>query len=199
MNRRERDFIALFNASWYRNFPIMPGHEDLGRGRALWTIHIGSVVKQCADFMGFFTAFESGGRTDAVIQTASRKIWARIEWEWTQPYSPHVNELKKLASAATGNDLSVFIGYSRQDKHEANLDSVRKQWQKVATPLITFLVTYRWYNRQRHFNSLQTHFFKGGHYRRMREQPALPWQVDDTTWQVIATHATEQAERKRKQ
>jgi hypothetical protein len=95
VNNRESDFVALFNASWYQNFPIVSGDEELGK-RALWTIHIGSVVKKCADFMGFFTCFESGGRTDAVIQTASGKVWAKIEWEWKQPHRPNVNEIRKL-------------------------------------------------------------------------------------------------------
>jgi hypothetical protein len=60
----------LFNAVWYRGFPIASGHESLGK-KAVWTMHIGSVVKQYADFMGFFTCFETGGRTDAVIRKPS--------------------------------------------------------------------------------------------------------------------------------
>ena len=52
MKRSERDFIALFCASWYKDFPVASGREELGK-RALWTIHIGSVVKQCADLWFF--------------------------------------------------------------------------------------------------------------------------------------------------
>lgn len=123
MKKRERDFVALFNALWYRDFPIIPGHEELSR-RAVWTTHIASTVKQSADLMGLFTCFESGGRTDAVIQNASRVSWARIEWEWLQPKNEKVNEIQKLADAVTDADVSIFIGYSRFDHHSDNLEKI---------------------------------------------------------------------------
>jgi hypothetical protein len=186
VKRHERDFVALFCASWYRDFPIAAGHEELGK-RALWNIHVGSVVKQCADFMGFFTCFESN-RTDAVIQTASEKPWAKIEWEWNQPHHPNVNELNKLAEAAKDDvKLLVYIGYSKEIDHAKNIKTIKTAWQKIDKPLFVFLVTYRWEGGRRRFISLQTHYFKARSHKMVREQPALPWEVKDTVWHRIGS------------
>lgn len=68
--RRQRDFVAMFNALWYRDFPVVRANIEIGK-RALWTSHIASVVKGSADLLGLFTCFESGNRTDAVIRKAS--------------------------------------------------------------------------------------------------------------------------------
>jgi hypothetical protein len=192
MKRQERDFIALFYASWYKDFPVAFGRENLGR-RAVWTIHIGSVVKQCADFMGFFTCFESGGRTDAVIQTASGKPWAKIEWEWQQPHLPKVNELKKLAEAASGDtELLVYIGYSKDIDHAKNIKVIRKAWRSINKPLLALLVTYKWQYPRRRFTSLQTHYLKAGRHKMIREQPALPWGMKNTVWHLLADKTTEE-------
>ncbi len=187
MRRRERDFVALFNAIWYRSFPIASGHEGLGK-RAVWTMHIGSVVKQCADFMGFFTCFESGGRTDAVIQKASGEVWAKFEWEWRQPYHYHVNELKKLAKAAQEAKPMVFIGYSKDEDHDENIETIRNVWRNIKTPLIVFLITYHWAGGRRCFDRLQTHYFRAGVHRKVHEQFAHPWDVKDTVWQILRDH-----------
>lgn len=186
MNRRERDFLALFNALWYRDFPVTPSHEDLGK-RAVWTTHIASVVKQCSDLMGLFTCFESGGRTDAVVQTAQRATWAKIEWEWIQPRSTKVNEFEKLASASAGTDLLVYIGYSRTDCHAENLKKIHNHWEKIKTPLLVFLVTFEYEKGRRHFRQLQTHYYKAGISRKLRQQPALPWHVEGTRWAESAS------------
>lgn len=185
MKRRERDLVTLFNALWYRDFPVTPDHEELGR-RAVWTTHIASIIKQCADLMGFFTCFESGGRTDAVIQTAGRRAWAKIEWEWAQPRQEKVNEIEKLANAAEDADLLVFVGYSRVEHHSENLDRISKQWENISTPLIVFLVQFQWYEGRRHFTYLRTYYFRSGKYKLLRKQPALPWRVQDTRWQFTA-------------
>lgn len=188
MKRRERDFVALFNALWYRDFPVIPNHEDLGK-RAVWTTHIASIVKQCSDLMGLFTCFESGGRTDAVVQTAQRDTWAKIEWEWMQPHSEKVNEFEKLASAAMDSELLIFIGYSRSERHEENLKKIHKFWKKINTPLLVFLVTYSYHDKRRQFELLQTHYYKGGGGRMLRQQPALPWHVKGTKWAALANPA----------
>lgn len=188
MKRRERDFVALFNTLWCRDFPVTPGHEDLGR-RAVWTTHIAFIFKQSADLMGFFTCFESGGRTDAVTQTAVRDIWAKIEWEWIQPHSKKVNEIEKLATAAKESEVMIFIGYSRSDFHDANLEKIDLIWEKINKPLIVFLVTFSFHNKRRHFEFLQTHYFKDGKRKMLRKQPALPWQVKDTKWAALARSA----------
>lgn len=188
MKRRERDFVALFNALWYRDFPVTPNHEDLGK-RAVWTTHIASVVKQCSDLMGLFTCFESGGRTDAVVQTAQRDTWAKIEWEWTQPHSEKVNEFEKLASASMDSGLLIYIGYSRSNRHEENLKKIHESWKKINTPLLVFLVTFTFRNKRRHFELLQTHYYNGGRGRKLRQQPALPWHVEGTKWAALANPA----------
>jgi hypothetical protein len=148
----------------------------------MWTIHIGSVVKQCADFMGFFTAFESG-RTDAAVRKASHQVWARIEWEWREPQHEDVNEIDKLATAANHDELSVFIGYSRKQHHEENLKRIERTWNKDKA-LIVFLVTYEFYHGRK-FKTLQTLSSEEGRLKLVREQPAFPWQVPDTTWALI--------------
>lgn len=185
MKRRERDLVALFNALWYRDFPVTPEHEELGK-RAVWTTHIASVIKQCADLMGFFTCFESGGRTDAVIQTAGRETWAKIEWEWAQPRSERVNEIQKLADSAAESEVLVFVGYSGSEYHIENIEKIASQWRGISTPLIAFLVQFDFYEGRRHFTFLRTYYFCNGAYRLLSKQPALPWRVDGTRWQFMA-------------
>ncbi|MEI6208866.1 MAG: hypothetical protein WCP20_18970 [Desulfuromonadales bacterium] len=182
---KRRDFVALFNALWYRDFPVTPGHEKFGK-RAVWTTHIASIVKQCADLMGLYTCFESGGRTDAVIQTSSSEIWAKIEWEWSQPRSEKVNEFDKLAASANESELLIYIGYSRSEHHEENLLKISNTWTNVKTPLLVFLVTFSFHSKRRHFDLLQTHYFKDGKRKLLRRQPALPWQVIGTKWALLA-------------
>ncbi len=186
MKRRERDLVTLFNALWYRDFPVTPGHEDVGR-RAVWTTHIASIVKQCADLMGFFTCFESGGRTDAVIQTAQRKIWAKVEWEWIQPIRESVNEIEKLKESAAQSEVQVFIGYSREERHAENIERISSQWQDISTPLIAFLIEFQYYGGHRQFTDLRTYCIRNGTARQLRRQPALPWRVEDTRWHLMAT------------
>ena len=185
MKRREKDFVVLYNALWYQDFPVTPDHPDFGR-RAVWTTHIASTVKQCADLMGLFTCFESGGRTDAVIQTADRRPWAKIEWEWDQPASPKVNEFGKLANDDA--DVSIYIGYSRlQDgdktTHEANLRAIDTAWKNVERPLLVFLTTFEKRGQHRDFLRLETHIFSGGEHNKLRQQEAYPWEVGGTKWQ----------------
>lgn len=187
MKRRERDFMALFNALWYQDFPVIPGHEDLGK-RAVWTTHIASVVKKCSDLMGLFTCFESGGRTDAVIQNVRREAWAKVEWEWYQPKNTKVNEITKLAEAYEQAEAFIFIGYSRSEHHAENLAKITKTWGNFDKPLIAILVTFSYEAGRRHFDLVQSHYVKNGRHKQVRKQPALPWNVDGTKWTAL-THA----------
>lgn len=186
MTTQVQDLVTLFNAFWYRDFPVTPGHEDVG-SRAVWTTHIASIVKQCADLMGFFTCFESGGRTDAVIQTASRKIWAKVEWEWIQPIKG-INEIEKLKKSAAQSKVQVFIGYSRKEYHADNLKYILSQWKGISTPLIAFLVEFQYFGGRRHFTHLHTYCIQNGAAPCLRTQPALPWGVEDSRWHLMATH-----------
>lgn len=187
MKRRARDFVSLFNAFWYRDFPITPDRIDISR-RALWTTHIASTVKLAADHLGLYTCFETGGKTDAVIQDSKSKVWSKIEWEWTPAKVETVNEIKKLADSANDADVFFFIGYSRTDNetHQLNLDSIARQWNAIEKPLIVFLVTFTSSKKRRHFQKLQTHMFGGGKHKLLRIQEALPWQVPGTKWMASA-------------
>jgi hypothetical protein len=141
VKRRDRDFIVLFNALWYRDFPVTPIRLDINR-RALWTTHIASTVKQSADLLGLFTCFETGGKTDAVIEDANGNKWAKIEWEWIQAHADGVNEIDKLALSAEAAEASaetfIFIGYSRTDETDhavKNLEKIAQRWGEIEKPL----------------------------------------------------------------
>jgi hypothetical protein len=184
MKRRELDFVSLFNALWYRDFPVIPGHEDIGK-RAVWTTHIASIVKQSADFLGLFTCYETGGRTDAVIQDSSRDSWAKIEWEWSQPRFEKVNEIEKLALAQDTAEAFIFIGYSDTRYHNENLEKIEKAWANIHKPLIVFLVTFSYHGRLREFDLLQTHYLKNGKRELLRRQYAVPWMVKGSKWAAL--------------
>lgn len=186
MNRRDRDFVALYNALWYRDFPVTPNRQDINR-RALWTTHIASTVKQSADLLGLFTCFETGGKTDAVIEDATGRKWAKVEWEWIQPHSEGVNEIDKLAAAVDEADTFIFIGYSRSDNSnhsEMNIEKITETWCDIDKPLIAILVTFSRGNGRRRFQRLETHLIQRGKHKKLREQPALPWEAAGTKWAV---------------
>lgn len=189
MKTNLRDFIVLFNALWYRDFPVIPGYEDLGK-RAVWTTHIASVVKQVADLQGFFTCFESGGRTDAVIQNAQGAVFMKVEWEWSQPKNENVNELDKLANSARANEANgfVYIGYSRPEHHELNLEKIKAIWSNIEKPLIVILIKFDYHDRRRHFNQMQTYYLVNGNTKKVREQEVLPWLVENSKWQAQANY-----------
>ncbi len=177
------DFISLFNAFWYRDFPLSEFYKKLG-SRAEWTTHIGSCVKSCADLLGLFTYFESGGRTDAIIRDNTEQEIARIEWEWWEASSQKVNEIGKLFAEREKVKFSVFISYSDLEQHNANLASIETQWSNSSAPLLVFLVTF---NREgankRMFQNLETYGVKDKKLKLLRSQPALPWMAQGTRWE----------------
>ena len=185
MKRNTRDFVTLFNRFWYRDFPLSESHKRKGT-RAEWTTHIGICVRSCADLMGYFTHFEQGTRTDAVIKDNNQSDIAHIEWEWQQAFSENVNEIQKLYKTRKDTQFSVFISYSRNDYHEENIKAIKRQWKKSKEPLIAILVTFDFYNRMRNFHSLVSYEFQQGHVRKFRVQPALPWEVKGTRWESKA-------------
>jgi len=211
MKRPEKDFVALFNALWYQRFPVEIGHPDVGR-RAVWTTHIASIIKQIGDMKGYFTCFETGGRTDAVIQTTElipgmragrrktqpRKNWARIEWEWRQPrFREAVNEIAKLSAAietsadadgSGGSEIPIFIGYSDIAHHDENMEAIVEQWD-ADVQLLAFIVRFRIEGGARHFLSLRTYKVSQGKATLVRQQPALPWDVPNSRWKLVADAA----------
>ncbi len=47
-----------------------------------------------ADLMGYYTHFQSGMRTDAVIKNNVGEAIANVEWERKQPFKEDVNEIQ---------------------------------------------------------------------------------------------------------
>ncbi|MCL4271018.1 MAG: hypothetical protein KJZ72_15795 [Anaerolineales bacterium] len=186
----QQDFITLFNVFWYRDFPLTKNYKDFG-SRAEWTTHIGICVRSCADLLGYFTYFESGGRTDAIIKDNQGFDVAHIEWEWWQADSDKVNEIKKLHKKRKNTDFSVFISYSKLDNigsHERNLKSIEKQWGKSEEPLVVFLITFLRAKNLREFYDLETYIVRNGKIKKVRSQPALPWDVRGTRWEIRNTN-----------
>lgn len=181
-NNRINDFVSLFNAFWYRDFPLSENYK-IQSGRAEWTIHIGVVVRSCADLLGLFTYFESGIRTDAIVRNNQGNDIAHIEWEWFQPFRIEVNEIKKLYAHRKNTEFSAFVSYSRRDHHKDNLKTIQKQWKNSSNPLLVFLVTFDAKNNRRWFYDLETYLIQNGKMKKIRSQPALPWDVEGTRWQ----------------
>jgi len=186
MKRIERDFIALFNVLWYRDFPLAESHKTKG-GRAEWTTHIGVCIRSCADLLGYFTYFEQGVRTDAIIRDNNENDIAHIEWEWKQPFNEKVNEIRKLHGERTKSIFSVFITYSNSENIEKNINEIKKQWGRSPEPLLIFLVTYSTSKRKRYFAELITFVCQRGTLKKLRSQPALPWQMIGSRWETKRT------------
>lgn len=75
---KPEDFATLFQYFWHRDFPI-DQKKSVGAKRIDWTIHIGIVVRNIADFMGLVTRFERGGRKEpsVVASTTRNRQWQR--------------------------------------------------------------------------------------------------------------------------
>ncbi|MCE0491239.1 hypothetical protein LU196_14420 [Pantoea sp. Mb-10] len=177
MKRIERDFICLFNCFWYQDFPV--SENDGPINRANWTIHIGLVVRQCAKLLGARAFFEQGNRTDAVIRypDENKSLLTNIEWEWISAHKPRVNELEKLRIESGAPFFSTFISYSRKEHLTEVLDRAKAIWNGAEKPLILFIITFHVKGRDRIFEELQTYFFARNTVKKIRAQPALPWQV----------------------
>ncbi len=185
------DFISFFNALWYRDFPITKGNTDAGR--ADWNRHIGICIRQTADLLGYFTNFESGLRFDAVIRSPGRRNIANVEWEWDEPSEggKSFNEVKKLREGSGDADFSVLITWSRDERHEKNLQFVQKRW-KYSEPLLLFVLRVRCpegkeklpKTRGRRLKNLETWLIRNGKRKGLREQKGLPWEVDGKKWNV---------------
>ncbi|MFL1449400.1 hypothetical protein ACI77O_13465 [Pseudomonas tritici] len=180
---RESDFVSLFNLLWYRDYPVALGSIELA-GRADWTTHIATTVRQVAGLLGIFSRFESGGRTDAQLVMANRKVWANLEWEWEEPRRASVGELAKLAAATHSCEASVFIGYSDVKNHSANIEAIQAAWAGQSKPLIVILISFKGLST-RYFDRLQTYRFVNDTMTLLREQPALPWCVPNTRWEAM--------------
>ncbi|WP_169874492.1 hypothetical protein [Pseudomonas proteolytica] len=175
MKRIERDFITLFNCLWYQDFPV---EVDAVTNRAGWTIHVGLVMRECAKLLGARAYFEQGGRTDAVLKYPDKSILSNVEWEWVQSHNDKVDEISKLFKNHEQAAFSTFVSYSTKSHLPEAIEKASKLWAKASTPLIFFVVTFESVGRDRHFLELQTHFFSRGKHKKIRSQPALPWQIN---------------------
>jgi hypothetical protein len=175
MKRIERDFVTLFNYLWYKDFPVT--ETDNLANRANWTIHMGLVIRQCASLLGARALFESGGRTDAVLQYSADDILTFVEWEWKRAHTD-INEIKKLRGKSSLATFQTFIGYSRTEDVQEALNQTSKTWTDAESRLIYFLITYDLVKGSRHFKELVTYEFTKNRCKKIRSQPALPWLVN---------------------
>lgn len=74
--------------------------------------------------------------------------------------------------------FQTFIGYSRVTDLKVTIEQISKRWQTANKPLIAFLITYEISGRKRRFKELQTYMFAKSKYKKIRSQPALPWEVN---------------------
>jgi len=165
----ERDFITLFNCICYQDFPV-DIDNDL-TNRAGWTIHIGVVIRQCANLLGTHAYFEQGGRTDAVLKYPNQTLLSNVEWEWVQSHNDKGNEIEKLLKARESAAFSNFVSYRTRKKLSDAIEKMSILWAKVSTPLIFFVVTFE-------LAGLSRHFFKCGEHKKIRSQPTFSWQFE---------------------
>ena len=175
MKRIQRDFITLFNCLWYQDFPV---EVDAVTNRAGWTIHVGVVIRQCAKLLGARAYFEQSGRTDAVLRFPDKSVLSHVEWEWDEPHNEKVKEITKLLKQSEPAVFSTFVSYSTNSHLPAAIERASRLWADASKPLIFFIVTFKQVGRDRHFLELHTYVFSRGKYKKIRIQPALPWQID---------------------
>lgn len=181
MKRIERDIVALFNTLWYKDFPLSETRKS-NSSRAEWTTHIGICVRSLSDLLGYFTHYEEGIRTDAIIKDNKERAIANIEWEWNQPFKEKVNEIKKLYKIRKTADISIFIGYCENKREKINLERIKKIWRCDDRKLVVFLIKFHREKSIRVFDTLDTYIFTKK-IKRARSQPALPWMLQGTRWE----------------
>ena len=182
-NNLVNDFTTLFSYLWYRDFPVDTWFRDIG-GRADWTTHISMTFRGCADLMGYFTHFETGGRTDAVIKNNKKSPLVFAEWEWDSPEKNKINEFKKLRENSNKNSPEVcflFIYYPSNKESEL-LETIKKEWDNISTPLLVATIYYSG-GSTRTFDKLVFNLVKNNKIKFLRDQPALPRDVAGTRWE----------------
>jgi hypothetical protein len=184
------DFATLFQYFWYRDFP-MDAKMAIGAGRVDWTIHIGVVVRKIADFMGFVTRFEEGGRKDAILRSTEGDEIA-VEWEWGGVWG---NELEKLESHTVWSKdvykerplkYAVLITYTHPENIQKVYDRVVEKWKGARWPLLLILIDLiesKKYPMGKEFKNIQMSVFDKGKRTELRPAiPAFPWEVSGTRW-----------------
>jgi hypothetical protein len=183
------DFATLFQYFWYRDFPMDP--ISTGARRSDWTIHIGLVVRQIADLIGFVARFESGKRKDAVIKNTEQDIIA-LEWEWDEKWGNEIDKLKKAhriwSEDKNNNRLlkyAVFITYRPANEIADFYKKVLDEWKESSFPLLLILFeeeqSTEFYSG-REFKDLFISKVYKGERQELRSSPALRWKVPKTRW-----------------
>ncbi|WP_155886598.1 hypothetical protein [Dickeya chrysanthemi] len=173
------DFVVIFNAFWYRDFPAPNGKYVNCEN---WTNHIGRAVNKYAELHGFYSSFESGNRIDAVINDANDKVIANVEWEWGELGSKGVNKIEKLKSDSNKANFSAFISFCESSRVDDEVRKANNIWQPENDPLLLFVITFKPDGKDRHFLELISYHFCNGEYKKIRSQPALPWDVPNSKW-----------------
>lgn len=202
MSDRELQFVVLFNALWYKEFPIAQDFLGLG-SKAGWTLHIMSAVREAASLMGLFMTFETGGKTDGEIHSYDKdsprklKTWAKVESEHQYVTSNAINELTKLKNAVGAEKCQVAIFFGRFEKKKFNelLPTISDTWRQAKKPLLCFLLEVTgearvpWIDRKHNvktFGELSTYrCFPGQDGETIKlcyKQAAYPWEVEGTKW-----------------
>ena len=186
-----KDFATLFQYFWHRDFPM--DQKSTGARRSDWTIHIGIVVRNIADLMGFVTRFESGKRKDAVLRSTEGDEIA-IEWEWSGVLGEKANELQKLKlhKAWSSNKgikrslkYAVLITYTHTYNIERVYEHVLKKWENAPYPLLLILIDVEEspiFFSGVEFKNMQMSIFSKGKRTDLRVAPAFPWSVPKTRW-----------------
>ncbi len=190
------DFATLFQYFWYRDFPI--DQISTGAKRADWTIHIGIVVRNVADLMGFVTRFERGGRKDAILRSTDGDEVA-IEWEWGVYGAMSYKKLKdhKVWSGVKDRErllrYAVLVTYTHTPNIEIFYKHVIAKWEEgegARWPLLLILIDLievpkSQFSMGKEFKNIQMSIFSKGEKverTQLRSAPAFPWEVSGTRW-----------------
>lgn len=177
------EFATLFSCLWYRDFPLDGYHRD-GGFTSDWTIHTGIVIRKVSDLLGIFTHFESGGRCDAVLRDNNNNPVVFAEWEWQSPAEVEINEISKLRdiSAKERPVFCFLLTYTPENCVEKVLTNAKKEWGTNERIIIFGLITYTG-SPYRTFRRLKIYMLEGGTLTLLKDQPALPWEVEGSKWE----------------
>jgi len=158
-----------------------------------WTIHIGVVVSEIANFMGLVTRFEEGGRKDAILRSTEGDEIA-VEWEWNGVW--RANELEKLIKHEVrpkGKErlkYAVLITYTHPPNIQRVYDHVMEEWEGARWPLLLILIDLlekpkSQFTMHKEFQNIQMSVFSAGEKAgrtQLRSVPAFPWEIPGTSW-----------------
>lgn len=178
------DFSTLYSYLWYSGFPLDGWNRDNG-SISDWTTHSAITFRNTADLFGYFVHFESGGnKTDAVLRDRNGENIAFAEWEWKDPASERINEPQKLASAweQYRPHFCFLLTYVEEGALREAVREICEEWENDGL-LILCVVTYQRAGL-REFKELVFFEVCQGKDKVIRRQPALPWNIKGTKWQL---------------